>query len=216
MSAGKAALLASLAGAGLALAACAPKDPLDGIVRADTSVGLAMWESDARGRLDPATMAAIEESLQQLRFRAMADEAASGRDAIEEVVLSEVDGRSVRYVVELGLGWELKNLRAERGVLDGAMATNARLRTREGDTDSARYLREVRDNQSASLRQMDDRVEALRRKLVALDPVLANDEGPPSPSPSPSPDPPVERAATDQAPKLLDSATPDAPQPPQH
>jgi hypothetical protein len=162
---------------------CGPQDPLEMTVAADSVVSFSMWKERASDRLGAAQMADFEEALQELRFRTMADGNATGSEAVEEATLAVIDGRTVRYVLELGLGWELSQLRIEHSQLDFSMRENAWLRIRKGDTDSAEYLYQLRQRQEARLKAADEKIAVLRRKLVALGLHPGNEEVAPTPQP---------------------------------
>jgi hypothetical protein len=173
-----------LAAAGAASGGCGRGDPLDMEVSAENYVAFSMWESQARDRLGPERMADFDEALQELRFRTMADGKATGGDEIDEAIRAVIDGRSVRYVLELGLGWELSQLKVEHSQLDFAMRQNAWLRIRPGDAESAEYLYDLRQRQEARLKAANDRIELIQRKLVALRLHPGNEEGAQTPSPT--------------------------------
>jgi hypothetical protein len=172
-----------LAAACAATQGCGPSDPLDLTVKADTYVGFAMWETNARERLDPAQMADFEEAVQEIKYRTMANATKGSTETVEEAARDAVDGRSVRYVLELGLGWELSRLQGERAELDKATSGNAHAYTYPDDTASADYLNSLVKRQQARLREADDKIDAVRRKLVALDPAWDQKESAQPPSP---------------------------------
>lgn len=141
-----------IAAAGLALCAgCGPSDPMDTIVDAKDDFAFSMWRSQALRSLLPEQMADFDESIREIKFHVMAEGSASGSDAITAATLDQVNHRTVRNVIEIGMGWELARLRGERGVLSVAVDGNARTPTRPGDTRSKRYLSELMDRQVARL-----------------------------------------------------------------
>jgi hypothetical protein len=174
-----------------AVQGCGPADPLDMKVDADTYTGFSMWEASARERLEPGQMADFEEAVQEIKYRTMADGTASGTELVEEATRNAVNGRSVRYVLELGLGWELSRLQGERAELDKATNGNAHAYTYPGDTASANYINDLVKRQSARLKAADDKLDVVRKKLFALDPELDRKElaQPPSPTPVATPQP---------------------------
>jgi hypothetical protein len=193
-------LLATVWGA--ALQGCGPTDPLDLNVNADTYVGFSMWETSARERLEPAQMADFEEALQEIKYRTMADATAGSTETVDETTRDAINGRSVRYVLELGLGWELSRLQGERAELDKATNGNAHAYTYPGDTASANYLNDLVKRQEARLRAEDDKIDAVRRKLVALDPAWDQKELAQPPSP-PATSQPVAPPPSDSLPQRI-------------
>ncbi|HEY5079222.1 MAG TPA: hypothetical protein VII43_05220 [Opitutaceae bacterium] len=188
---------ALLAAACAASQGCGPPDPLEMTVDADSSVGFAMWKNKAADHLDAAQMADFEEAVREFKYEAMAKGAASGSEAVGEAALQAVNGHTVRDVMEMGLGWELSRLQAERRAQGTAASGNARARTKPGDTASAEFLQDLVQRQEARVREMDKEIASVRRKLVALDPKWNKTEPtrpPVEPTPSqpsvPSPVPP--------------------------
>jgi hypothetical protein len=149
---------------------CGRSDPLDMTVDADSFVALVMWKDKAADRLGPVQMAEFDEAVREIKFEAMADGAASGTEAVEEVAREMINGRTARDVMEMGLEWEMSRLQAEHWALDTASSSNARARTKPGDTDSANYLQGIVQRQDARAREEDKEIERIRKQLIALDP----------------------------------------------
>jgi hypothetical protein len=164
-----------------ALSGCAPSDPLDTKVIANDELGLSMWKGDVARSLTLRQAADIDLALQEIRFHIMATGAASGSKAVEDAMLQSVDGQTLRHVLQEGLGWGLERSEAERSTLEAGMKTNALMRTRPGDTDSANYLADLRQRQVKRLKAATDDVNHDRESLAATGlPVPA------APSPAPS------------------------------
>jgi len=146
--------------AGLAAAGCGARDPLESKVTAESPVGLQMWMADASGRLSQEQAANLQEAIQELRFRIMAEGRASGSGPIEAALCGEIDGKSVREVVIAGFNCEAARLQGELAELHNSTRENARLRVREGDTASADYLDRVRTKVA---KRLEDAVDAQAR-----------------------------------------------------
>lgn len=164
-----------------AAAGCKPGDPLDERVVAGNPLALAMWRADAPRHLTPRQLADFDRAMQEIRFHIMAAGAATGSEAVEDATLQMVDRQSVRHVLQQGLGWELDRSEAERSTLAAGMATNAQMRTRPGDTESADYLTDLRERQVVRLKAATDEVNRAREGLAATGMPV-----PPAPSPAPS------------------------------
>jgi hypothetical protein len=96
-------------------------------------------------------------------------------------MLQMVDGQPLRHVFQEGLGWGLERSEAERSTLEAGMKSNALMRTRPGDTDSANYLADLRERQVKRLAAATDAVNHARESLAATGmPVPA------APSPAPT------------------------------
>lgn len=180
-SAGALALIVSFAFVFAAVSGCKPSDPLDERVVAGNTVALAMWRNDAPGGLTERQLADFDRAMQEIRFHVMAEGTATGSDAVQDATLQMVDRQTVRHVLQQGLGWELDRAEAERATLEAGMRTNAQMRTRAGDTDSADYLTDLRRRQVVRLKAATDEVNHARESLAATGMAV-----PPAPSPAPS------------------------------
>jgi hypothetical protein len=162
-------------------AGCGPSDPLETKVVANDELGLSMWRGEASRRLTLRQVADFDRALQEIRFHIMATGAASGSKPVEDAMLQAIDGQTLRHVLQEGIGWELERAEAERSTLEAGMKTNALMRTRPGDTDSANYLTDLRARQVTRLKAATDEVNQARESLAATGlPV------PPAPSPAPA------------------------------
>jgi len=163
------------------LSGFAPGDPLESKVSASDELGLSMWRGEASRQLTLRQLDDFDRALQEIRFHVMAAGTASGSKPVEEAMLRMIDGQTLRHVLQQGLGWELERAEAERSTLEAGMHTNALMRTRPGDTDSANYLADLRGRQVKRLKAATDEVNHARESLAATGmPVPA------SPSPAPS------------------------------
>lgn len=164
-------------------------------VRADSPIAYAMWLNQVHDSLGRDSMGDLDEALQEIRFKEMAEGRATGSDAVDSATRAAIDGRTLREVLRFGLGWELYRLDAERAQLDRAMRGNAWMPIKKGDTDAAEYLYDLRRNQEARLKEATDQIAVLRRKLAALDlppstpPATEVEQAPPVQRTTPTPEP---------------------------
>jgi hypothetical protein len=154
-------------GAGLLLAGCAPGDPLDTKVEASDALGLAMWQSRLASRLTPDQIETMNKALQEMRFHIMSAERTSGSEFIERTLVEETNGRTLREIERLGLGWELERAQAEWAALDDSLIKNSLMTTRPGDTDSADYLKSLHERQVARLHAAAAEVALTKARLAA-------------------------------------------------
>lgn len=150
-----------------ALAGCGPSDPLEGKVQANDDLALSMWRSQAERDLNPQQVLDFDRSVQEIKFKIMATGAASGSEAVATAMRGTIDGQTVRHVLQLGLGFELERAEAERSTLEAGMKQNALMTTRPGDNDSANYLIDLKQRQTARLRAATEEVAHARERLAA-------------------------------------------------
>jgi hypothetical protein len=134
-------------------------------VDAGNPIAFSMWESDANSRLTAKQMADFREALQDIKFRAMAG-GLTGASDIEQASWAMIDGMPVRSVLQMGLGWELARLVAERAELAKAMDANAQYRTRPDDVDSKTYLAELHDRQDKRLNAANAQISSVQERLA--------------------------------------------------
>jgi hypothetical protein len=155
----------------LASSGCGPSDPLETKVIADDPVAFSMWESKSHDLLPPAQIQEFDDAVQEYKFHIMAEGKATGSEAVSDSMREAINGRTIRYVLQQGLGWKLSRLEAERAGLEGVMAQNAQMRTRPGDTASADYLNVFRKRQEAQLASVTEEIALTREKLKSASPL---------------------------------------------
>jgi hypothetical protein len=170
-------LLLVLSGSVALATGCGPSDPLDAKVSATDSLSLAMARSEAEHHLAPEQLADFDKAIEEIKLHIMGEGTAHGGDAVMEAMLEKVNGQTLRSVIQMGLGWELSRAEFERSTLEKSMATNALMRTRPGDTDSATYLSDLRERQAVRLGAATEEVNHVRKRLAA------SALPPPSPAP---------------------------------
>ena len=130
-------------------------------------MGFSMWRSHAASSLSPEQLADLDEAVQAIRIRVMSVGQTSGSEWIEAEALKIVDGKTVREVLRMGLGWKLELTVAERSALKYALGNNALMRTNPGDAASARYLADLHDRQAARLEAALREEAGIRARLAA-------------------------------------------------
>jgi hypothetical protein len=151
----------------LMLVGCGPSDPLETQVRAEDYMDFSMWRSHASGRLSPEQLDDFDQAVQAIRIRVMSVGQTSGSEWIDLGMFKIVNGKTVREVLRTGLGWKLELAEAERVALEDSLRKNALMRTRPGDSDSAGYLRDLRNRQTGRLQAATLEVARIRARLAA-------------------------------------------------
>jgi hypothetical protein len=157
-----------LAGLAVCVAGCARQDPLGRVVAASNDMGLMMWKADHAGDLGAEDLKAFDEAVQEIKYQAMAPGAADGT-SVQERIYGRIDGVSVREIVKTGFGFKLQRLTQQRGDLEAFIARNSRLRTRAGDDESADYLKDFKEKQTAKLAGLDQQIQATEAVLHRFD-----------------------------------------------
>jgi hypothetical protein len=155
-------------------------------IDASDELSLSMWRTRAERDLTPQQVSDFDKATQEISLHIMAGGTASGSEAVAEAVRKEINGQTLRHVLQEGLGWEYQRAEAERSALEAGMKANAQMRTRPGDTDSATYLSDLRERQAARLKAATDEVNHARERLVAAGGTVPGAAGPAA-TPAPSP-----------------------------
>jgi hypothetical protein len=151
---------------------CGPSVPLDTRVSVTDSLSLSLARAEAQQVLKPEQMEDFDKAIQEIKLHIMAEGTAHGSDAVAEAMYEKVNGHTLRSIIQMGLEAEYQRAEFERSTLEKSMATNALMRTRPGDNESATYLSDLRERQTARLKAATDEVKHVKERLAASgDPV---------------------------------------------
>ena len=178
--------LTILALVSLAFSACSKAPPLDRPVSAQSAEDFGNWRRDAEGELTQVERQDLEIALQELKIQVMTSTNLGTSSAREEKVHGLIHQKPLREV--LVLGWQARRDRfeLERGYLQEKYDHDRGLKTREGDTESARYLENV-------VRTEGDRIEKLKGDIAVAEGKIRSWGAepkpfvPPTPTPTPAP-----------------------------
>ena len=143
---------------------CSPRDPLETRVNAADVLGFDMWQSDIRERLGPAQRNDLAQALQEIRFHVMAG-GASGSAAVEDGLIARIDGKSVREVLALELGWRLERALKEQADLKAAIPYNSQAVHRRKGVESLDMASRV-ERQVERLEAADEEVARVRSRMA--------------------------------------------------
>lgn len=150
----------------VAIFGCARKNPLDDVIDATSDFKMMMWRAEVADHFNFQEWHDFDEAVQEIKFDVMIAKEASGSDAVRNAAFLRIDGKTVRNVLTYGYDLKMKRLLAEREKIGGFFAINNKFRTREGDEESARYLENLREEQSRRLRTLDQQIEDVRAVLL--------------------------------------------------
>ena len=134
---------------------CAPEPLTELRIHAESPIRFAMWRVDVSGRLNREQWRLFDQAMQERKFRIMQHGEVAGSAGVDEALMSEIDGKLLYDVVQPGLQTRLNRLTLEKAALEARIAANARLKTREGDYDSAQVLRDTLANQALGVKKLD-------------------------------------------------------------
>jgi hypothetical protein len=161
-------LPALVAVAAVVFVSCSRDPLLDRTVRSDTSSAFGSWQGRIRGEFTSAQWTEFESALQEIKLKLMADEEASGTEAVNDALRGKIDGRTVREVFQQGYTAKIWRLNVERAELEKIIAGTASMATRPGDTASERYLADRQRRQNERLDYVVEEIRATEAKLAGL------------------------------------------------
>lgn len=149
-------------------AACSRTPLLDRVVTAENSAAFGRWQRDNRNDFQGESWAEFEALQQDIKVKIIALKEATGAEAVNDAMLAKINGRPLRAVLKDGLEARLWRLNVEREEFTKMLEGNATLRTREGDTASADYLKRKRAEQEERLKRAVDGIKAAEARIKEL------------------------------------------------
>lgn len=160
---------------GVWLAGCARGDPWERKVSARNPAAYETWQGGVAEAFSADDRRRIDEALQEIRIRIMADRAIKrvkgelpAAGSIDDALREKINDQPLREVVQLGCELRLNRLRAELAALDQAMAENAQLTTKPGDLESRHHLDGLRERQQTRVEKYREEIAATERELAPL------------------------------------------------
>ncbi len=157
-----------LAAAVFICTACSRAPLLDRPVEADTAAAFGSWQGRNRADFTPEQWTEFEAALQEIKLKIMADNEASGTEAVNEALRGRIAGRTVREVLQQGYTAKLWRLNVERTEMEKIIAGTATLTTRPGDTASSSYLADRQRRQNERLEHALAEIKAAETRLAEL------------------------------------------------
>jgi hypothetical protein len=146
---------------------CQRGEPLDMKVDASSAAAYQNWRANDAQHLTPDQAKALDDAVQEFKLEAQVTGATG--EAIDSAALPKINGKTVRQAIEAGFGARLARLQQQRATIDNFLAQNAQLTTKPGDTASADYLRDRRDQQMRERESVDREITDTRDQLKFLD-----------------------------------------------
>jgi len=152
------------------LAAGCSQAPLHELkVDAKSSLAFQMWRVDVSDRLSKEQWTLFDGAVQELKFKIMSEGEVQGSAAIDQTFRERIDGENLYAVIQQGLQLRLNRLLSEKAELEKYAIMNARLRTRDGDEESAVVLKGIRDSQRIRIETLTEQVEEAKADMVLLE-----------------------------------------------
>ena len=146
----------------LGLAGCARTNPMEDVIVATSDFNMSVWKSDVAGDFTIPEWHEFDDAVQEIKFNIMASGEASGSERIQNAAFDKINGKTVREVLKTGFDLKLKRLAGEREKIAAYFAINKKFRTKEGDEESARQLRNIREEQEHRLETLERQIEEAR------------------------------------------------------
>lgn len=145
---------------------CSRVAPLERKVEARDADELNRWRIGIGAALSPEEWKDFDVAIQELKVKAMTSGKPSGGLNRDEQVLVELQGKTIREALILGWTARRARLDLERGYIQEKHDQDSKLKTREGDRDSAAYLANVLKTESDRIAQLTAESAEADRKLA--------------------------------------------------
>lgn len=132
-------------------------------------MSFALWRSKTGEALTQREWGLFDRAIQETKFKIMADQVASGSEAVERALRERIDGRPLYDVMQNGLQYRLNRILSEKSELERMITENSRLRTRPGDQESADKLAAVRNAQADRMEKLQGQVADAEEDLSELE-----------------------------------------------
>lgn len=106
------------------LVGCAPTDPIDTKIKANTGASFLMWRGKIEPRLSPAERAELVETIQELKLAVMGEAGNTPVGDLDARVRTRIHGLTLREAYVEACRARLERLAPEREALETALAHN--------------------------------------------------------------------------------------------
>jgi len=152
--------------AGFAFSGCDRTPPLDQKIAADSYLAFEMWRSRTEPDLTLDQRKDFAAAQWEISSKIIADRKPADSQDTAETMREQIDGKTIREVLERGYGLKLARLNAECTALESFIRHNAE--RQPVDVESANYLADWRDQQMSRLTTEDEQAESTQQKLDLL------------------------------------------------
>lgn len=154
------------------LIGCRPAHPLNQKISANSSIDHNLWRANVQGSLSREQWADFDEAIQEVRLKIMAEHVATLSADVEQALWERIHKRPLCEVMTEGFKFRLARLTEELAEKEKVLAINNSLRTKPGDTESADYLYNLREEATDELESLDAKIAKVQEQLRAYDPVV--------------------------------------------
>lgn len=158
------------------LVGCRPSNPLNQKISAHSAIDHNLWRANVRDSLSREQWDDFDEAIQEVRLKLMAEHVATLSAEVEAALWQKIHQRTLCDVMREGFEFKFGRLSADRVELLRVLNINASLRTRRGDTASANYLKELRQDDLDQIAALDAKIAKVQAKLQKYDPAVVAQE----------------------------------------
>ena len=173
-----------LAAALAAAQSCGERELLTLKVSAASPAALVAWKARARDRMGPRLVGDFDDAVLEIRLRTLV----AGRPD-DDAARAAINGRSLRQVLQLGLGYKLRRLESEWSTLDRSLRTGSQRGSMPGDRGTALGGSDLHARQQARLVELKAGIGAIQSRLQAIREPDGRDYDPWDPALAPTPVP---------------------------
>lgn len=151
------------------LLGCSPPPANEQKVEANTPLNFTLWRSKNSQVLTGKEWSLFDLATEELKIQIMRSGQASGSEAVDLALRTQIDGMKLGDVMQSGLQLRLKRLLADQALLEDAFAINSKLKLKRGDEEKAAMLAAKVQEQSERLTKLKATVAEAEADLHQLE-----------------------------------------------
>jgi len=111
----------------------------------------------------------FDEAIQEVRLKIMTEKVATLSNDVDEALWLKIHHRPLCEVMQEGFQFRLARLTVDREELAKVLAMNSALRTKRGDTASADFLKNLRQDEAEQIAALDAKIAKVQEQLRVYD-----------------------------------------------
>lgn len=150
------------------LGACSRSSPLEEIVSGKDPSTFAIWRSRLTDDLSTEECKEFDFAVQEIKISITEAHVATGVEAVEAAMLRQVNGQTVRHVLQAGTRDRLARLKADRRMLEEFIKSNSEVQVGSDDYDGKARKRDLLEDQTRRLKAMVEEINRLTLRMNQL------------------------------------------------
>lgn len=156
------------------LSGCRPANPLNQTISANSAIDHNLWRSNVSGSLSQEQWLDFDTAIQELRLKIMAEHIAVLTADVDAALLAKINKRPVCEILHEGFEFKLGRLNQDRVEALRVFKIDSALRTKPGDFESANFLKNRLQEETADLAALEAKIATAQEKMQKYDPAVGS------------------------------------------